>query len=69
MPADLALKQKRAFWEAPRNIALRLGTVAGLTGVVSGIPGYKFGQNSPPAQIVFQPGAIVLQQPAAPAIK
>jgi len=69
MRADLALKQKQAFWETPRNIAILLGAVAGLTGVVFGILGYKIGQNSPPTQIVFQPGSIVLQQPAAPATK
>jgi hypothetical protein len=65
MRADLLLKDKQAFWETPRNIALLVAAVAAIAGAL----GFKLGQNSPPTQIVFQPGSIVLQQPAAPATK
>ena len=65
MRADLSLKDKQAFWETPRNIALLLAAVAAIAGTL----GFKLGQSSPPNQIVFQPGSIVLQQPAAPATK
>ena len=59
MQADL--KPKQAFWETLRNIAVLLGVAVG----VSGVLGFKPGQNSPPAQVVFQPGSIVA--PPAPA--
>ncbi len=61
MEADLKLKQKQAFWETPRNIALLLGVAVAIAGVL----GFKLGQNSPPVQVIFQPGSIVA--PPAPA--
>ena len=61
MQADLKLKQKQAFWETPRNIAVLLGVAAAIAGVL----GFKLGQNSPPVQVIFQPGSIVA--PPAPA--
>lgn len=62
MQADLKLKQ--AFWETPRNIALLLGVVVGVAGVL----GFKLGQNTPPMQIIFQPGSIVVAPAAAPSV-
>ena len=59
MQADLKLKQ--AFWETPRNIAVLLGVSVAIAGVL----GFKLGQNSPPVQVIFQSGSIVV--PSAPA--
>ena len=56
MSPDLNLKQKQAFWETPRNIALLVTAVAAIAGVL----GFKLGQNSPPTQIIFQPASIVV---------
>ncbi len=74
MRADLTLKDKQAFWETPRNIAILLGAVAAVTGVVAGMAGYKYGSQTPPLmtpqpppQIIFQPGSIVVQQAPVPA--
>jgi len=64
MQADLKLKQKQAFWETPRNIALLLGVAVGVAGVL----GFKLGQNTPPMQIIFQPGSIVVAPAAAPLV-
>jgi hypothetical protein len=58
MRADLALKTKQAFWETPRNLAIIIGAVAAIAGVL----GFKIGQREPvqqPTQIIFQPGSIV----------
>ena len=62
MRADLGLKQKQAFWETPRNLAILLTAVAAIAGLL----GFKLGQNSPAPQIVFQPGSIQVA-PASPA--
>jgi len=59
--ADLDLKQKQAFWETPRNIAVLLGVAIAMAGVL----GFKLGQNSPPIQVIFQPGSIVVPSPPA----
>ncbi len=56
MRADLDLKAKQGFWETPRNIGILLGVAAAIAGGL----GFKIGQNSPPAQIIFQPGSIVV---------
>jgi len=48
MKMDLNLKTKQAFWETPRNIAILLGAVAAIAGVL----GYKAG--SEPTRIVVQ---------------
>jgi hypothetical protein len=50
MRADLALKQKQAFWETPRNIAILLTAVAAIAGFL----GFKIGQNQPPQTIIIQ---------------
>ncbi len=65
MRADLGLKQKQAFWETPPNIAILVGAVAALVATVAGLAGYRAGQTSSAPTIVFQPGSIVLQQPAS----
>ncbi len=57
MRMDIKLKTKQAFWETPRNIAILLGTVAAVMGVL----GYKIGS------IPQQP--IVIYLPAPPAAK
>lgn len=63
MRADLALKQKQAFWETPRNIAVLVAAVA----VVAGLLGFKIGQNSPSSRpVVFQAPAA---SPAPPSAK
>ena len=49
MRADIELKTKQAFWETPRNLAILVGTVAAVAGVL----GYKFGQMPQPAPIVI----------------
>jgi type II secretory pathway component PulM len=43
MQADLKLKQAQAFWETPRNLAILVGTVAAIAGVL----GYKLGSQPP----------------------
>lgn len=53
MKADLLLKTKQGFWEAPRNMAIIIGVVAALLGTVTGILGFKLGQQ-PPHPIVVQ---------------
>ena len=50
MRAGSGLKQKQAFWETPRNIALLLTPVAAIAGVL----GFKLGQNQPPRTIIIQ---------------
>jgi hypothetical protein len=60
MTIDATLETKQAFWETPRNIALLLAAVAAIIGGIAGVLGYKIGQNSPPTQIIFQPGSIVV---------
>ena len=55
MKADLLLKTKQAFWESPRNLALIIGAVAAIAGLV----GFKLG-TQPPQAIVVQ-----FQQPLA----
>ncbi len=66
MQADLKLKQKQAFWETPRNLALIFGALVAGTAALAGLAGYKLGQSSPPTQIIFQPGSIVVAPAAAP---
>jgi hypothetical protein len=66
MRADLALKQKQAFWETPRNLVVVLGAFAAIVATLAGLAGYKFAQQSgAPTQIIFQPGSIVVA-PAPP---
>jgi hypothetical protein len=51
MRADILLKEKQAFWETPRNIALLVTAVAAIAGVL----GFKLGQTQPaPAPIIIQ---------------
>jgi hypothetical protein len=57
MQTDQILKQKQAFWETPRNIAILVTAVA----AVAGLLGFRLGQIQPPPQ------TIIIQQPAAPA--
>ena len=57
MRADMDLKTKQAFWETPRNLAVLLGVVA----AVAGLLGYEFGQMAQPAPIVIN----LPPQPAA----
>ena len=64
MQADLRLKQKQAFWEAPRNIALIYGALIAGTAAIAGLAGYKLGQNTPTQQpIIIQlaPGVVPVQ--------
>nr|WP_294504947.1 hypothetical protein [uncultured Rhodopila sp.] len=69
MKADIDLKEKQAFWETPRNIAILVGAVAallsGLVGTVTYLTGYSAGQRSVAGspQIIFQPGAVVVPPP------
>lgn len=63
MRADLDLKQKQAFWETPRNIAILVGAVAAVVATVAGMAGYRAGQTIGAPTVVFQPGSIVIQQP------
>jgi len=56
MQTDQILKQKQAFWETPRNIAILVTAVAAIAGLL----GFKLGQNQPPQ-------TIIIQQPAPPA--
>jgi hypothetical protein len=58
MKADLLLKTKQTFWETPRNLALIIGAVAAIAGLV----GFKLGSQPPQAVIVQfqQPLAVKL---------
>jgi hypothetical protein len=57
MQADLLLKQRQAFWETPRNLALIIAAAVGIAGVV----GFKLGQREPAAtQIVLPAGAMIM---------
>lgn len=49
LQVDIMLKQKQAFWETPRNLAILVATVAAVAGAL----GYKFGQ-APQQPIVIQ---------------
>jgi len=49
MRMDIALKQKQAFWETPRNIAILVGTVSALLAAAAGAAGYKLGSQPTPA--------------------
>jgi membrane protein YqaA with SNARE-associated domain len=52
-----------ANWlETPRGLAVFLSAVAAMAAAFGGWVGYGIGQNASPPQIVFQPGAIVVQQ-------
>jgi hypothetical protein len=58
---DQILKQKQAFWETPRNIAILTIALAVIVSAVAFWVGYGIGQNQqPPLTIVIQ------QQPAGP---
>jgi hypothetical protein len=65
--ADIDLKEKQAFCETPQNFVILTG--AAIAASLEILVCYKVGQRdtSPvaPAQIVFQPGSIVVK-PAAP---
>jgi hypothetical protein len=63
MAADLKLKQRQSFWETPRNLVLMFAAFAAIVATVAGLAGYKAG-SAPPPTIIFQPGSIVVQQPA-----
>lgn len=67
MQADLALKKRQAFWEAPKGFAAIVAALAVTIGAIGGIVGYQIGRSPPavPPQIIFQPGSIIVQ-PAAP---
>jgi hypothetical protein len=65
MRADLALKQKQAFWETPRNITILVGAVSALVAAVAGAAGYKLG-SQPPQAINVHLDAPLLVQPAGP---
>jgi len=55
MKADLLLKTRQGFWESPRNLAIIVGAVAAIAGLI----GFKLG-SQPPQAIVVQ-----FQQPLA----
>jgi hypothetical protein len=55
MKADLLLKTRQGFWETPRNLAIIVGAVAAIAGLI----GFKLG-SQPPQAIVVQ-----FQQPLA----
>ena len=48
---DLDLRRKQTFWETPRNLALVVGAVVALSGLIFGALGYKIGQT--PAQPII----------------
>jgi hypothetical protein len=48
MQADLELKKKQVIWETPRNLAIVVGAVAAIAGVL----GFKLGQQSPPTPVI-----------------
>ncbi len=63
MRADLRLKERQSFWETPRNLVVTFAAFAVVVATIAGLAGYKAG-SAPAPTIVFQPGSIVLQQPA-----
>ncbi len=73
MVADLAQKEAAAklairqhLWETPKGLAAIIAALAVTIGALGGIAGYALrGVPQPPAQIIFQPGSIVV--PPAPA--
>ncbi len=69
MRADLKLKERQSFWETPRNLVVMFAAFAAVVATVAGLAGYKAGQTSSAPTVIFQPGSIVVQQPAAPAQK
>jgi len=58
MQLDKALKAKQGFWETPRNLAILIGAVAAIAGVL----GFKLG--SQPQQIIVHLDAPLVVQPA-----
>ena len=64
MQADLKLKQKQAFWEAPCNLVVIIDTAVAATAAFAGLTGYRLGQNTPQQQpIIIQlaPGVVPVQ--------
>ncbi len=61
MRADLALKQKQAFWETPRNLVIIIGTIVAATAAIAGVVGFKLGQS--PTQIVVHLDAPLVVAP------
>ncbi len=63
MQADLNLKTKQVFWETPRNLAIVVGAVAAVAGVL----GFKVGQSSNvPQNIIVHLDAPLQISPAKP---
>ncbi len=64
MKADLGPKEQQSIWETPRNVVILVAAIAAIAFSL----GFRLGQKdtpSPPPQIIFQPGSIVVA-PAAP---
>jgi hypothetical protein len=60
--ADTSYKVTLAWWESRKALALLLGSVAAVVGVVAGLAGYKIGsQPTSPPTIVLQlpPGTTI----------
>jgi hypothetical protein len=66
MCADLAAKQKRGFWETPRNLYIILGMFLTFVGILAFWVGFDIAR-APPGSIVVQlPPGTVITVPAAP---
>jgi len=51
MRANVALKQKQAIWEAPRNLVIVNSTMVVASADIAGVEGSKLDQNPPPQNI------------------
>jgi hypothetical protein len=51
MQADLVLKERQAFWETPRNLAIVVSAAAAIVGLLAGVLGYKIGQKETSQQM------------------
>jgi hypothetical protein len=46
MQADLNLKQKQSFWEAPKALAAVLAALAAIVALLAGLTGFQLGRDA-----------------------
>ncbi len=61
MQADLALKKRQAFWEAPKGFAAIVAALAVTIGAIGGIVGYQIGRSPSVTtqQFILPPGTTI----------
>jgi hypothetical protein len=66
MQADLELKQKQSFWEAPKALAALFAAFAAIVALLAGLTGFQLGRDASqrPAQNItlhfdYPPGTVI----------